>query len=57
MEETWVPSLGWEDPWEKEAATQSIILPGNSMDRGAWWAIVPWDGKELDTTEPLRTLH
>ena len=27
------------------------------MDRGAWRAIVPWDGKELDTTEPLRTLH
>ena len=21
------------------------------MDRGAWWATVPWDNKELDTTE------
>ena len=24
--ETWVPSLGWEDPLEKEMATHSSIL-------------------------------
>ena len=24
--ETWVPSLGWEDPVEKEMATHSSIL-------------------------------
>ena len=23
------------------------------MDRGTWWAIVPWGCKELDVTEPL----
>ena len=27
MQETWVPSLGWEDPLEKEMATHSNILP------------------------------
>ena len=32
MQETWVWSLGWKDPLEKEMATHS------SMDRGAWWA-------------------
>ena len=32
MQETWVPSLGWEDPLEKEMATHSIIL--------AWK--IPW---------------
>ena len=26
MRETWVPSLGWEDPLEEEMATHSIIL-------------------------------
>ena len=26
MQETWIPSLGWEDPLEKEMATLSGIL-------------------------------
>ena len=26
MQETWVQSLGWEDPMEKEMATHSSIL-------------------------------
>ena len=26
MQEAWVPSLGWEGPWEKEMATHSSIL-------------------------------
>ena len=26
MWETWVPSLGWDDPLEKEMATHSSIL-------------------------------
>ena len=38
MQETWVWSLGWEDPLEKGMATHSSILK-NSMDRGAWQAI------------------
>ena len=25
MQETWVQSLGWEDPLEKEMATHSIV--------------------------------
>ena len=51
MQETWVQSLGWEDPLEKEMATHSSIL--------AWR--IPWTEepgglesmghKELDTTE------
>ena len=42
---TWVRSLGWEDPLEKETATQSSILA---------WRIpqtIPWGCKESDTTE------
>ena len=39
MRETQVRFLGWEDPLEKGMATQYSCLE-NSMDRGAWWAIV-----------------
>ena len=41
MRETWVQSLGQEDPLEKEMAThfQSSCLE-NSMDGGTWWATV-----------------
>ena len=57
MQETWVQSLGWEDPLEKGMATHSNIL--------AWripWAEEP-DGlysscgsRESDMTEQLNTL-
>ena len=30
MQETWVQSLGREDPLEKEMATHSLLLPGKS---------------------------
>ena len=43
MQETWVQSLGWEDPLEKGKATHSSIL--------AWK--IPWGHKELDITERL----
>ena len=39
-QDTWVPSLGWEDPLEEEIVFQHSCLE-NPMDRGAWWAIVP----------------
>ena len=38
MQDTWVPSLGWEDPLEKDMASHSSIL--------AWR--IPW------TEEPGR---
>ena len=41
MRETWVQSLGWEDPLEEGMATRSSILAWRiPMDRGAWWATV-----------------
>ena len=36
--ETWVQSLGQEDPLEEEMATHSSILAWRiPMDRGSWW--------------------
>ena len=54
MQETWVPSLGWEDPVEKEMATLSNILaweipcteePGRLQSMGS---------QESDTTEATK---
>ena len=37
MQETWVQSLGWEDPLEEEMAIYSSILAWRiPVDRGAW---------------------
>ena len=37
MRQTWVQSLGWEDPLEEGMATPSHILAWRiPMDRGAW---------------------
>ena len=41
--ETWVPSLGWEDPLEKRVATHSCIL--------AWR--IPWIEKPGSWTEEI----
>ena len=41
MWETWVQSLGWEDPLEKGMVTHSIIFAWRiPMDREAWRARV-----------------
>ena len=50
MRETWVRSLGREDPLEKEMVIHSSILAWRiPMDERAWWAIVRH--KESDMTE------
>ena len=48
MWETWVQSLGWEDPLEKGTATHSSIL--------AWripWTVYCWTCKKVDMAERL----
>ena len=41
MRETWIRSLGWEDPLEESMATHSSILAWRILrDRGAWRAMV-----------------
>ena len=51
MRETWVLSLGWDDPLEEGMATHSSMLAWRiSMDRGAWWATVH-GVSETDMTE------
>ena len=41
MRETWVQSLGWEDPQEEGMTTYSSIVAWRiRMDRGAWQATI-----------------
>ena len=51
MQETWVRSLGWEDPLEEGIATHSSILAGKSQGQRSLVGFSPWGHKELDTTE------
>ena len=46
MWDTWVQSLGWEDPLEKGKATHSSILAFHGL-------YSPWSSKESDMTERL----
>ena len=40
LQETWVRSLGREDPLENGVATHSSIFAWEFHGQGAWWAIV-----------------
>ena len=51
MQETWVRSLGWEDPLEKEMATIPVLLPGEFHGQRSPAGYSPWGHKESDTTE------
>ena len=54
MRETWVRSLGWEDPLEKEMTTHSSTLAWKkSHGQRSLVGYSPWCRKESDTTEQL----
>ena len=56
MWETWVPSLGWEDPLE-EGMTNPLQYSylENPHGQRSLRGYSPWGRKELDTTEQLST--
>ena len=51
MQETWVQSLGWEDPLEKGLATHSSILAWKILWTEELAGYSPWGHKESDTTK------
>ena len=60
IQETWVRSLGWEDPLEEGTATHSCLECScleNPMNKGAWWATVDGVAKSWNTTEQLTLPH
>ena len=53
MRETWVQSLGQEDPWRRKWQPTPIFLPGESHGRKSLVGYSPRGRKESDTTERL----
>ena len=53
IRDTWLQSLGWEDPLEKEMATHSSILAWKISWTRSLVGYSPWGSKEADTTERL----
>ena len=53
MQETWVQSLGQEDPLEKEMTTHPVFLPGESHGQRFLAGHSQWSHKQSDMTEQL----
>ena len=51
MWETWVQSLGWEDPLEEGVDTHFCLLAGESHGQRSLAGYSPWGLREQDTTE------
>ena len=53
MQETWVQSLGWEDPLEKRMATYSGILAWRILWTEETGRLQSMGSQRVDTTEQL----
>ena len=51
VQENWVPSLGWEDPLEKEMALTQIFFCGEFHGQRSLMGYSQWGCKELGTIE------
>ena len=47
MRETQIPSLGWEDPLEKEMQPTPVFLPGKSHGQRSLGDCRPWGPKRV----------
>ena len=43
MQETWVQSLGWENPWRREWQPTPVFLPGKPRGERSLAGYSPWD--------------
>ena len=51
VQETWVQSLGWEDPPERDWQPTPVFWPGEFHGQRRLVGYWPWGHKESDTTE------
>ena len=52
MQETWVQSLGQEDPLEKGKVTHfSFLALENPMNRGPWWSTIHRVANDLENKQ------
>ena len=57
VQETWIQSLGEEDPLRREWLSTPVFLPGKSHEQRSLESYSPWVQKELDTNEQLTHIH
>ena len=57
MQETYVQSLGQEDPLEEGMATHSVFLPGESQGQRSLAVCSSWGRTESDTTGVPAHMH
>ena len=55
MSETWVQSLGWKEPLDKEWQPTPVFLSGKSHGQRSVMVCSTWGHKESDTTEIQQT--
>ena len=53
VQDTWVKSLGKEDPLKKQWQLTPVFWPEESHGQRTLAGYSPWGCKELDMTEPL----
>ena len=56
-QETWVQSLGWDDPPEKGSSPTPVFFPGKSHGHRSLAGHSPCGGKESDMTKQLTYTH
>ena len=57
MQETWVHSLGWEDPWRREWLPNPVFLPGEFHGQRSLVGYSSRSHREWDMTELLTHTH
>ena len=50
VQETWVQSLGWEDPQRREWQPTLVFVPGELKGQWSLAGHSPWSHKESDMT-------
>ena len=53
MQETWIQSLDWKDPWRRNWQPTPVFVPGEFHGQRSLAGYSPWGRKESDTTEQL----
>ena len=51
MQESWVQSMGQEDPWRREWQPTPVFLPGEFLGWRTLKGYSPWGSKESSTTK------
>ena len=57
VQETWVQSLGWEDPWRKAWQPTPVFLPEESHGLRSLAEYSPWGNKKSDIIKRLIHTH